>query len=342
MKRWNRRNFLRAGLVLGGLGLSGMFLYKKLEPYITPRISHREKNLKYATFIHKVSSYQDDITSAILSGFRELGVRREEITGKRILLKPNLVETYAGASHINTHPLVVRGAIEAFLKMGAGSIIVAEGPGHCRDSLLVLEESGMGEVLHVEGIPFVDLNYAECYQSKNIARISKLPAFSFPVLLKEVDWVVSMPKMKTHHWVGVTLSLKNLFGVMPGSFYGWPKNVLHWAGIEQCIIDINAIVRSNFSIVDGIVGMEGDGPIMGTPKRTGVMVMGRNPTAVDATCVRIMGINPEKVGYIRVGSIGLGPMIEPHIPQRGEHIDSVRTHFSFPDYIPVYRKLKEV
>jgi len=199
----------------------------------------------------------------------------------------------------------------------------------------------MGEVLHGEGIPFVDLNYAEYYQEKNVTGVSKLPAFSFPVLLKEVDWVVSMPKMKTHHWVGVTLSLKNLFGVMPGSIYGWPKNVLHWAGIEQCIIDINAIVRSHLSIVDGIVGMEGDGPIMGTPKRTGVMVMGRNPTAVDATCVRIMGINPEKVGYLRVASIGLGPIIEPHIPQRGEPIESVRTDFGFLDHIPVFRKLKE-
>jgi len=342
MKGWNRRDFIKAGLVLGGLALSGTFLFKKLGRYITHLMPFQEKNLKYATFIGKAGSYSEDITSIILSGLKELGVRPAEIRGKRILLKPNLVETYTGTSHINTHPLVVRGAIDAFLKLGAASIIVAEGPGHCRDSLLVLEESGMGEVLHGEGIPFVDLNYAECYQAKNMTHISKLTAFSFPVLLKEVDWVVSMPKMKTHHWVGVTLSLKNLFGVMPGSFYGWPKNVLHWAGIEQCIIDINALCRPHFSIVDGIVGMEGDGPIMGTPKRTGVMVMGRNPTAVDATCVRIMGINPEKVGYLRVASIGLGPIIEPHIPQMGESLDSVRTNFSLPDHIPVYKKLKEV
>ena len=49
-----------------------------------------------------------------------------------------------------------------------------------------------------------------------------------------------MPKMKTHHWVGATLSMKNLFGVVPGGIYGWPKNVLHWSGLEESIADLHA------------------------------------------------------------------------------------------------------
>ena len=84
--------------------------------------------------------------------------------------------------------------------------------------------------------------------------------------LKRADLVVSLPKLKTHHWAGVTLAMKNLFGVMPGVAYGWPKNVLHHAGIPGSILDINAAVKPALAIVDGIVGMEGDGPIMGTPK----------------------------------------------------------------------------
>jgi len=87
MKNWNRRDFIKVGLVLGGLGLSGTFLFRKLTRYITPLISNQEKKLKYATFIGKVSSYRENITSVILSGFKELGVRPEEIRGKRILLK---------------------------------------------------------------------------------------------------------------------------------------------------------------------------------------------------------------------------------------------------------------
>ena len=86
--------------------------------------------------------------------------------------------------------------------------------------------------------------------------------------------------------------MKNLFGVVPGSVYGWPKNVLHMAGIENSILDLAATIRPQFTIVDGITGMEGDGPIMGEPKHVGTIVMGNDVVAVDATCARIMGINP--------------------------------------------------
>jgi uncharacterized protein (DUF362 family) len=65
-----------------------------------------------------------------------------------------------------------------------------------------------------------------------------------------------MPKVKTHHWAGVTLSMKNLFGVVPGVAYGWPKNLLHWKGIDRSILDINAAVPAHFVIADGIIGME--------------------------------------------------------------------------------------
>src|SRR5207249_2381655 len=76
-----------------------------------------------------------------------------------------------------------------------------------------------------------------------------------PVLVAEL--VVSMPKVKTHHWSGVTLSMKNLFGVVPGAKYGWPKNILHWRGIHQSIVDICATVPIHFVIADAIVAMEG-------------------------------------------------------------------------------------
>jgi uncharacterized protein (DUF362 family) len=146
--------------------------------------------------------------------------------------------------------------------------------------------------------------------------------------------------MKTHHWAGVTLSMKNLFGVMPGIYYGWPKNIFHWEGIDKSILDINETVKPQFAVVDGVVGMEGDGPIMGTPKQAGVLVMGRNLTAVDATCSRIMGIDPYKVSYLAAASERLGPIREPHIRQRGEPIISVRTDFSLVEKIDAHRGLR--
>lgn len=292
------------------------------------------------TFIAKVAHYHSDIANAISEGLRELGISPMEVKGKRILLKPNLVETASSAPHINTHPLVLRGAVEAFLRMGAAAIIVAEGPGHRRDSLAVYEQSGLADVLTEDRIPFHDLNYMTGYQLPNAGRQASLATLTFPGLFKEVDWVISVAKMKTHHIAGATLSMKNLFGVMPGIYYGWPKNLLHQVGIENCILDINATLKPQFAIVDGIVGMEGDGPIMGDPKRAGILVMGRNAAAVDATCCRIMGIDPYRISYLERADNWLGPIAAESIEQRGETVPSVRTDFRLIESIPAHQGIR--
>lgn len=328
-KGFTRRDFVAAGLGGAALAALGLYLWPKL---FGP--TWREQ-----TFIAKVPDYRADITEVILSGFKELGISPAEIRGKRILLKPNLVETELGAIHINTHPAVIYGAGQAFLKLGAAQIIVGEGPGHCRDTLLLLEESGLAEVLWEDRIPFVDLNYDPGYSIKNPGCYSSLTYLTFPDTLRQVDWVVSLAKLKTHHWAGVTLSMKNLFGVMPGIYYGWPKNVLHYAGINGSILDIVCALKPQFAIVDGIVGMEGDGPIMGTPKNSGVLVMGRNFPAVDATCARIMGINPRRVPYL-AEAWRLGPVSEKEIVQVGENLAAVRTDFKLLEIIPAHRGLR--
>jgi uncharacterized protein (DUF362 family) len=185
----------------------------------------------------------------------------------------------------------------------------------------------MGEALDEAGLTFVDLNHDAVWPVPNEGTWTELSTLYLPETLLAADWVVSLPKLKTHHWTGVTCSMKNLFGVMPGVVYGWPKNVLHYAGINQAILDINATVRCSLAIVDGVVGMEGDGPIMGRPKQVGCVVMGRNLPAVDATCVRIMGLNPLGAGYLAGASGRLGPVREHNIAQRGESIESMRTRF---------------
>jgi uncharacterized protein (DUF362 family) len=137
---------------------------------------------------------------------------------------------------------------------------------------------------------------------------------------------VSLAKMKTHHWAGATLSMKNFFGLVPGSVYGWPKNKLHWIGISRSIVELNRVFRRTFAIVDGIIGMEGNGPIQGTPKHCGALVMGADLVAVDSTCCRIMGIEPGKVEYLKMGAY-LGNTTETAIDHRGESIASVQTNF---------------
>lgn len=327
---FTRRDILRAaaaGLVIG----AGLLVVPKR--YL--RLPQQAQ-----TFVAKVDHYQLDIASILSLGMVELGISKAEIHGKRILLKPNLVDTASEALHINTHPLVLRGAIEAFLRLGAATVMVAEGPAHRRDTLAVYEESGLADVLTEDRIKFHDLNYITGYELPNAGKQSRLKTLTFPALFKEIDWIVSVAKMKTHHWAGVTLSMKNLFGVMPGLYYGWPKNVLHHVGITNTILDINATLKPHFAIVDGIIGMEGDGPIMGDPKQVGVLVMGRNLPAVDATCCRIMSIDPYKVSYLERADNWLGPISDGSIEQRGETIASVRTNFELIDTIPAQQGIR--
>jgi uncharacterized protein (DUF362 family) len=220
------------------------------------------------------------------------------IRGRRVLLKPNLIE-FRAAQPIHTDPRLVGAAIEAFARLGAADVVVAEGPGHRRDTDYLLAASGLGEVVSRAGVRFVDLNLAETRATPIPGRSATgLASLHLPRVLEEADYVVSMPKMKTHHLVGVTLSLKNLFGVLPSTLYGWPKNVLHWKGIGPSIVDLARTLPVDLAIVDGIVGMDGDGPLWGGAVASGVVVVGADLASVDATCCRLMGLRPERVPYL--------------------------------------------
>ena len=116
--------------------------------------------------------------------------------------------------------------------------------------------------------------------------------------------------------------------------------MLHWAGIHESVLDITAVVKPHLALVDGIVGMQGDGPIMGTPVQANVIVMGKNLPAVDATSARIMGINPIKIPYLRRASGLLGAIRESSVIQRGESIASMRKDFQLLDYIPAHKGLR--
>jgi uncharacterized protein (DUF362 family) len=97
-----------------------------------------------------------------------------------------------------------------------------------------------------------------------------------------------------------------MFGIVPGSRYGWPKNVLHWAGIHESVLDICATVRPHFVIADAIVAMEGDGPLNGSAKSLNTIVLSDDPIAADVVCARKLGVFPERIRYIREASLFLG------------------------------------
>ena len=228
---------------------------------------------------------------------RLLADQRLDVKGKRVVLKPYLVE-FDRNTAINTHPLLVHATLEGFRSLGAAEVRIAEGPGHRRNTLDLANAAGYFDTVPGFENLFTDLNLDEISKYRLRDPFSKLREVYLPNTILGADLVVSMPKMKTHHWVGATLSMKNFFGIIPGGVYGWPKNVLHWSGIHECIVDLSCVAGRTFAVADGIVGMEGNGPIQGTPKTCGVIVAGRVLSAVDATCCRVMGIDPHRVGYL--------------------------------------------
>jgi uncharacterized protein (DUF362 family) len=267
---------------------------------------------------------------------RMLADHRLDVRGRSVVLKPNLVEFEPGSS-INTHPMLVHAAFEAFRAMGAASVRIAEGPGHRRNTLDLADAAGYFHTIPDFENVFTDLNVDDVSQVHLARQLSRLGKLYLPNTVLGADLLVSMPKMKTHHWVGATLSMKNLFGVVPGGLYGWPKNVLHWAGITESIVDLHSVFPRQFALVDGIVGMEGNGPIQGTPKAAGVLVAGSDPAAVDATCCRIMRIDPAKVGYLGLAAEGGAQIAEAGIRQTGERIASVATPFALIPFFRTYR-----
>jgi uncharacterized protein (DUF362 family) len=260
---------------------------------------------------------------------------RLPVQGKSVLLKPNLVGLDL-LGVMNTHPAVIAAARNSFLRLGAARVLVGDGPAMDRDTHAILESVRLREFTGKLGADFCDLNLDEVKQVVLETRASKLKELYLPKTVLGVDLLVSMPKLKTHHWAGVTLSLKNMFGIVPGGCYGWPKNILHWAGIDRSILDINAAARPDFAIVDGIVGMEGNGPIQGTPRAAGVLFFGDDPVAVDATACRVMGLLPEKVPYLARAGTMLGHLDPRKIQQLGETVESVRTPFAV---LPEFKRL---
>ncbi len=272
-------------------------------------------------------SYDVDFGDLIGRGLTELGV---DVRNRRVFLKPNMVE-YEPGTAINTNPLVVAGAIVAFRRAGAAQVVVGEGPGHRRDTEYLLTQTGLYEHLREHRVQFVDLNEDDVEYVQLKSRFTGLDQLALPKSLLQSDFVVSMPKLKTHHWAGMTAGMKNFFGTVPGAVYGWPKNILHIRGIDASILDLIATIKPHFSIVDAVTAMEGDGPIMGRPRHAGFIAMSRDVVAADATCSRLIGLDPAKLRYLREAGNYLGNIQLGRIDQLGEPLERFTSDFEIID-----------
>ena len=283
-----------AGLAAGGLATARLLPEEML---VRDRRPARSR-----VAIVSALEYSSGLVDILKHGLRLFQL---DLRGKSVLLKPNLVEYIPGAE-VNTSPVLVGAAADALLALGARCVAVGEGPGHQRDTYLVLVESGLGAQLRGQKIDFIDLNRDELVRVPTRANYTGIDHLWLPRTVLASDFVVSMPKIKTHHWAGVTLSMKNMFGIVPGTKYGWPKNVLHWRGIHRSILDICATVPIHFVITDGIIAMQGNGPLHGARRHLGKLVLSDDPVAADSICARLMGFDPARVWHLDRASRFLG------------------------------------
>lgn len=291
---------------------------------------HRYYEEQANVFIARNQRYDGPLERTIRDGLLATGVVPEQLRGKRVLLKPNLVEPARAAPQMTTNPAIVVAVAAVFARWKA-QVVVGEAPGHVRDTEWALVESGLREAIDSERLDFADLNYEETLWVPNQGRASSLSGFHLPETVGSADLIVSLPKLKTHHWMGMTGALKNMYGVIPGIRYGWPKNVLHHHGIPETVFDINASIPPMITVVDGILAMEGDGPIMGSPKPMGLVVVGTNATATDATICRLMHLEPRRIPYLKLAARRLGPLRAGAIHQQGENYEPLATPFEILD-----------
>jgi uncharacterized protein (DUF362 family) len=291
-------------------------------------------NNKYPVAILPCPSYEKEkLLNAIHLGWQKTSP--PEVKDKRVVIKPNLVE-YSAERPINTDVRLAEALVQFFLELGAREVIIAEGSGHRRDTEAVWKKVGYFDLKNKYNIRLIDLNYDNLHEVRTRSYKDSLIKHLFlPETILSSDLLISVPKMKTHHWAGITLSLKNMIGIVPGMKYGWPKNIIHWNGIEKSILEINATIRSHYSVVDGIIGMEGDGPIMGSPKKIGALIMGHNALSVDATAARIMGVDPAQSTYFQAAHVNkLGSLEAEDIALTASRIDDFKTDFELdPEFV---------
>ena len=231
------------------------------------------------------------------------GIESVVSPGDVVLIKPNLCYPVKPESGAVAKPELIAALAELSFEAGASRVIVGEAPIVGVKTQEVFREAGLDKVAREVGFKLVDLNSDKLVEVE-VEGLSASP-FKIAKTALKADVILNVPVLKTHILTGVTLGLKNMKGVIPES----EKKRFHLIGLEQAIAELNLVVQPSLTVVDGVIGQEGFGPIAGTPVKVGVLVVGRNPVAVDSVACRVMGFKPEKIKHIaKAAEIGVGTL----------------------------------
>lgn len=247
---------------------------------------------------------------------------------KRILLKPNLLSSSKGPENpINTHPVVLEVLAKILMEDYQGKVYIGDSSGgmsygQTERAFFVSGLTDLAKRLNVELVNFETAGYIILKNEKN--KIKK--EFQVTKFLKEVDFVISVPKLKTHSLVGFTGGIKNMMGTVPGS----GKRDMHLAApkplkMAECIVDLYSLVKPNLCVMDAVIGMEGDGPAAGDPRNIGLILASSDCVALDTVVSEIIGYTVDKPAFIKdAHQRGLGEGDINNIEILGEPLSSVR------------------
>jgi len=239
---------------------------------------------------------------------------------KRVLIKINFICEKTWDTGATTDPIVVEALIKKLADLGIEACVV-ESDATITDADKAFEKTGMKEMCDHNHVEFLNLRKFKERVKIPIVKGEVLREITVPKIVAQ-SAVISAAKLKTHSNTGVTLGMKNMFGLLPEKF----KGKYHVMGMSKVLVDINTVLKPALTVIDGFVGMEGAGPINGEPVRMDLILAGKDVVATDATACRVMDVDPHEIKHIRrAHEKGLGAIDD--IIILGERIENVKRRF---------------
>ena len=265
-----------------------------------------KKSSKTSTVCIQRSTYPNLNLTTLLAPLG--GMQKYISKGNRVLLKVNLLAASTPAQAVVTHPTLVRAVAQAVQKVG-GVPIIGDSPGgpfSKRRLDKVYERAGLTELSHDLGI---DLNYDTSSKKLQIPGAKKLKKTKVCNYILDADKIIALPKLKTHSLMMMTLATKIMYGAVPGVTKARYHMTYRRSGpFADMLLDLLTIVQPDLFIMDGVVGMQGDGPFSGSPVNLGVILAAENAIAMDLAVCKILGIEPVGIPTLKRAKVrGLWP-----------------------------------
>jgi len=261
----------------------------------------------------------EDIAAAVRRGVDLVGGLRLR-GGEHVVIKPNVCNAKNPHGMVITDPRVVE-AVVGLVREKTDRITVVESDNVSGPAERRMADSGMLSKLEEMGVGFLNLS-RDGFEVHEVAG----KELRLPRTVLEADYFINLPKMKTEGHVLVTLSIKNLFGVLQRA----KKSRLH-GRLNDILPYLAKNIRQDLILVDGIRCMEGNGPVVGTCREVGVVVAGTDPVSVDSVCSRIMCFDPYEIEHIASSHrMGLGEMDSERIEVVGDGVERFACEFERP------------